>query len=237
MQERIRRVGDEARRTYRSEGILGVLDLLKRRVLAALYSRDAQYIFVRKIEARALASCSDAIETLGITCVFVESVAALREIEEEIPLSLRDSRDELQRRLAQGCSVIAARRPKPSGVGHEVIGYGINEPGVFSALGRRGKLPPDILFNHYLEVVPEYRGQRIADVMRRAMDEYCRVHGFTKRCTVVSPDNIASLRSNVRAGLTHTGTVARVSLLRGLFVWETPWHEIERTVQAVDDIV
>jgi len=214
--------------------MLGVLDQLGRRVLAALYSRDAQYIFVRKIEPpRALASRSEASEALGITCIFVESAAALREIEDDIPWPFRDSRDELQRRLAQGCSVILAQRPKPSGVGHELIGYGINEPAVFSALGRRGKLPSNILFNHYLEIVPEYRGLRIADVMRRAMDEYCRAHGFTMRCTVVSPDNRASLRSHYRAGLIHAGTVARVSLLRGLFVWETPWRKIERAVRAV----
>jgi len=225
-------------RTYRFERILGALDGLTRRVFAALYTRDAQFIFVRKIDAaRVLASRSEATETSGITCVFVESTAALREIEEEIPLSIRDSPDELRRRLTQGCSVIVARWPKPSGVGHEIIGYGINEPGVYSALGRRGKLPSDILFNHYLAVVPEYRGQRIADVMRRAMDEYCCRHGFTKRCTVVSPSNIASVRSNVRAGLTHAGTVARISLLRGLFVWETPWRQIERAVRAVDNIV
>jgi GNAT superfamily N-acetyltransferase len=230
---RFRRACDKVRRTYRTQGVSAVLREIKRIAVAALYQRDAQHIFVRRIPASgASIPRSEAAESLGVTCVFVESAAALRAIESEIPLSIRDSVDQLRQRLAQGCSVIVVR--KPSRAGHEVIGYGINEPGVFSALGRRGQLFPNVLFNHYLEILPEYRGQRIAHVMRIAMDEYCRMHGFTKRCTVVSPSNEASLRSNFRSGLVRVGMVARVSLLGGLFVWETPLETIRRAVQAAD---
>jgi GNAT superfamily N-acetyltransferase len=230
---RFRRAWDNLRRTYRTHGVSALLREISRIALAALYQRDAQLIFVRKIPASGTsAPSSEAAESLGVTCVFVESTAALRAIERELPLSIRDSVDQLRQRLAQGCSVIVVR--KPSRAGHEVIGYGINEPGVFSALGRRGQLLPDVLFNHYMEILPEYRGQRIAHVMRIAMDEYCRMHGFTKRCDAVSPSNEASVRSNVRSGLIHVGMVSRVSLLGGLFVWHTPLETIRRAVQAVD---
>jgi GNAT superfamily N-acetyltransferase len=230
---RFRRACDRVRRTYRTQGVSTVLRKINRIVVAALYQRDAQHIFVWKIPASgASVPHSEAAEGLDVACMFVESAAAFRAIERELPLSIRDSADQLRQRLAQGCSVIVVR--KPSRAGHEVIGYGINEPGVFSALGRRGQLFPDVLFNHYIEVLPEYRGQRIAHVMRSAMDEYCRMHGFTKRCTVVSPSNEASLRSTGRSGLVRVGMVARVSLLGGLFVWETPLETIRRAVQAVD---
>jgi GNAT superfamily N-acetyltransferase len=227
---RFRRAWDNLRRTYRTHGVSALLREISRIALAALYQRDAQLIFVRKIPASGASVSSS--KSLGVTCVFVESTAALRAIERELPLSIRDSVDQLRQRLAQGCSVIVIR--KPSRAGHEVIGYGINEPGVFSALGRRGQLLPDVLFNHYIEILPEYRGQGIAHVMRIAMDEYCRVHGFTKRCDAVSPSNEASVRSNVRSGLIQVGMVARVSLLGGLFVWHTPLETIRRAVQAVD---
>lgn len=235
MRAHFRRAFGSVRQTYRAEGLSGAVRQLHRSVLAALYHRDTQYIFVRKIETRAaLAPRNEVAKKLGVTCMVVESAAVFREMADEIPLSIRDSVGQLQQRLTQNCSVIVARRPKSSGTGHEVIAYAIYEPGVFSALGRTGRLPPDILFNHHIEVLPEYRGQRIADVIRRTSDEYCRMHGFTKRCSVISPSNEASVRSTLRSGLVQTGTVARVSLLGGLFVWETPWKKIERAVQAVD---
>jgi GNAT superfamily N-acetyltransferase len=230
---RFRRACDRLPRIYRTQGVSAVLREIIRIARVALYERETQYVFVRKIPASGVSvSGSEAGESLGVTCLFVESAAALRAIEREFPLSVRDSADQLRRRLAQGCSLIVVR--KPSRAGHEVIGYGINEPGVFSALGRGGQLLPDVLFNHYIEILPEYRGQRIAHVMRIAMDEYCRMHGFTKRCTVVSPFNEANLRSIVRSGLVHVGTVTRVSLLGGLFVWDTPLETIQRAVHAVD---
>lgn len=224
------------RQTYQARGLIGVLRLLARRALATLYRRETQHIFVRRIPGHASRPLlSEAAEPGGTTCLFVESAAALREVEGEIPPAIRDSVDQLRKRLAEGCSVVLARRPHASGTGHDVIGYAINEPGVFSALGRRGRVSSDYLFNHYIEVLPEYRGQRIADVMRRAMDEYGRMRGFTRRCSVVSPVNESSRRSNLRYGLIHAGTVARVSILGGLYVWDTPWEDVERALRVGDD--
>ena len=224
---RFQRACDKVRRTYRTQGVSAVLREIKRIAVAALYQRDAQHIFVRKIPppARRYPAVKRRRAWASHACSWNQQQPCA--IQRRDSLLIRDSQ-----RLAQGCSVIVVR--KPSRAGHEVIGYGINEPGVFSALGRRGQLFPNVLFNHYLEILPEYRGQRIAHVMRIAMDEYCRMHGFTKRCTVVSPSNEASLRSSFRSGLVRVGVVAPVSLLGGLFVWETPSETIRRAVQAVD---
>src|SRR5262245_41352023 len=106
------------------------------------------------------------------------------------------------------------------------------ERGIFSALGRKGRIASDILFTHYEEILPEYHGQRLADVMRRALEVYCRAQRVTKRCSVVSPTNQPSLRSSLRSGYTIAGTVARVSILRGLFTWETPWESIEKVLRG-----
>lgn len=215
----------------RERGLAQVLCHLARAVLLSFYHRQAQYILMKAIENRAhVAPANTAEEKMGIECLIVESAEALQAVAREIPTSIRDSADQMKKRLEQGCLVILARRPKSSATGQEVIGYGIYEPGVFSALGRKGKVSSDILFNHYLEVLPEYRGRRVADLMNRIMETYCVAHGFRTRCTVVSIHTPAPLKSSLRAGLTIVGTIARVSVLRGLVVWETPWECIERAL-------
>jgi L-amino acid N-acyltransferase YncA len=197
------------------------------KLLTSLYHREAQYILLKRVASQEASRPGprEGSET-ETTCLLVESVEALQEVAREIPTTMRDSVDQLKQRVAQGCIVTLARRPQKAAAGQQVIGYGIYERGVFSALGRQGTVSSDLLFNHYIEVLPEYRGQRIADVMRRAIDVYCRAQRLTKRCTVVSPSNESSLRSDLRFGYTIVGTVARVSLLQGLFVWETSWESI-----------
>lgn len=228
MKTRILREGQKLRQTYRTRGLTEVLHQLARDVLATLYQHETQYIFVRKIAAQpTLSARAEAAERRGTTCRFVESLEALQEVEAEIPASIRDSVAQLQQRVEQGCMVILARRPKLSGRGQEVIGYGIYEPGIFSALGRRGKVSSAVLFNHYLEILPEYRGQGVVDLMASAGYTYCLAHGFTQYWTVISPANQPAIRETQRNGFTCTGVVARVSILRGLVIWETPWERIE----------
>ena len=48
---RFRRACDKVRRTYRTQGVSAVLRKINRIAVAALYQRDAQHIFVRKIPA------------------------------------------------------------------------------------------------------------------------------------------------------------------------------------------
>lgn len=225
----------QLRDLYRESGVTGLRRLIGRTLFTALYHREVQYILLKRVESQKAVSPAPGKEGgAGTECLIVESAAALQEVVREMPATMRDSVDTLKERLERGCAVILARRPRRSEAGQEVVGYNICERGVFSALGRKRKIASDILFAHYTEVLPEYRGQRIAEVISGAVDEYGRAHGLTKLCSVISPANQASLRAFLRAGYTIVGTVARVSILRGLFIWETPWERIEAALRQVE---
>jgi hypothetical protein len=218
---------------YRERGLAQGLHHLARALLAAFYHREVQYILVKKVASQEAVSPVPGEESgTGTECVIVESAAVLQEVVREMPATLRDSVEQLKARVEQGCLVLLAYRPPRSGVNRDLIGYMLCERGIFSALGRKGKISSDILFTHYQEVLPEYRGQRIADVMRRAPEVYCRAQGLTKRCAVVSSTNEPSIRSTLRSGYMIAGTVTRVSILRGRFTWETPWEKIEKVLRG-----
>lgn len=207
------------------------------KLLASLYHRQTQYILLKMISPQFAAEPDTvAAESLGLTCTTVESADALQAGGYELAPSFRDSVARLQDRLRHGCVVFLAHRPRAGGAGQEVIGYSLSERGVFSALGRREKISPNILFNHYMEVLPQYRGLRVTGLLWRAEWEYCRVHGMTKRYTVVLPANVPAMRSSLRVGLLIVGTVTRVSAFRGLWVWETPWERIEQALSAEEPL-
>ena len=152
-----------------------------------------------------------------------------------MPSSARDSMEDLETRLGEGSLVFLASRSAGEGAGQEVVGYCICERGVFSALGRKMTTSPDILFSHYIEVLPEYRGHGLADLIRGEMVEYCCANGITTRCAVITPSNKPSLKSALRAGFRVVGTVQHVSILNGLLAWDTPWKKVEKALQQVRD--
>ena len=108
--------------------------------------------------------------------------------------------------------------------------------GVFSALGRKALLSPDILFVHYIEVLPGYRSQGIAKSLLRATYEYCERRGLKRTITVRSPRNQLSGQAFRQAKDSYRilGEMERISILRGLIVWHTPWRKIERAIAGLD---
>ena len=220
---------------YREKGFVQSLLHLARAVLAVLYSRQVQYIVLRRLDRPDAAAPSAGVTEEGKTeCVVVDTPAMLRTIAPEVPPSFRDSVDALTPRVAQGCVVMFLRRPKKEGGGKEIVGYNISERGVFAALGRRKALSADVVFGHYAEVLPAYRGQHLLKFLSTTRDEYFRQQGVRVQCGVIAPQNRSSLRSVERAGSTIVGTVQRLSLLSGLLVWETPWEEIEKVLGVSD---
>jgi hypothetical protein len=211
---------------------LSLLRQFARTLFTALYHRQAQYIMLKKIESQPAGRLvSEGGKATEIACQVVDSVAALYAVPWKIPAAMRDSVAQLAQRVRQGCLVILAWRPHKAEPSREVIAYMVCERGVFSALGRKGKVSSDLLFTHYLEVLAPYRGQRMAQVLRGVRDEYCRAQGVPKRCSTIALTNEASLRSSLRDGATIVGTVVRLSILRGVVVWETPWAQIERALR------
>jgi hypothetical protein len=224
--------------------------------LLALYRRDGLLAFAKTIGSSVMRSICDyqVVEVRGrviwdhdpapsvrvndgknaTQCVIVESAEDLQCYSSEFRLRFRDSFDSLKRRLEQGCVLILARRGKQNRTGYEVAGYSIMEVGGFSAAGINGKISKDILFVHYTEVAHEYRGQRIAQVITRMRNDYCRERGIKKSCNAHRPDNISSERAFRNFGSRLLCYAVRVSLLRGLIVWQTPWKKIQRAIAKLE---
>jgi GNAT superfamily N-acetyltransferase len=217
---------------YRATGLAGVTAQITRKVIAPIYRREVQYILIRDVESPdAPDPRTEVGDSPGTECIVLESPEALRPMESEIPSSFRYSVEEFREHLEQGCVVFLARRPRDTGPGKHVVGYNISRRGAFLVFGRPRSVPSDMFFSQYTEVLPEYRGQRIQQVLIRARIEYCRAHGLKKRCTSVGTENRPAMLAGLRVERI-AGTIERVSVLGGLFVWETPWERIEEALRS-----
>ena len=200
---------------------------LRRTVTASVFARRRQYITLKHI--RNAPDPTAAVAPDGQTeCVVVDSPDALDTVAADICASFRDSLGALRARVARGCVVCVARRPRADGRGSVVVGYEIAERGVFSALGRRIAVPRDVIFSHYVEVLPAHRGQRIHRLLFATRDAYFRERGGRVVCGVCAPHNQASLRALHRDGAVIVGTVERISLLRIFVLSYTPLDRIAR---------
>jgi ribosomal protein S18 acetylase RimI-like enzyme len=172
-----------------------------------------------------------------IECAVVESAEELEAFENHMSPALRDSPEKLKRRLSERCVVFFAMRRTEAPAAHEILGYCLGQKGVFSALGRKALLAPDILFVHYIEVLPGYRSQGIAKSLLRATYEYAERHGFERTITVRSPTNQLSGQAFRQAKDSYRilGEMERISILRGLVVWHTPWRKIERAIGRLNE--
>ena len=145
-----------------------------RAAVSAIYSRQVQHITVKRLD---VPDARRPGPDPGTTCLIVDSVYALATLTGDFPSTFRDSVEDLARRLMQGCVVCVARRKRADGAGYEIIGYELAERGVFSALGRRKGVASDVVFSHWAEVLPAYRGRRIHGHMFAARDAYFRARG------------------------------------------------------------
>ena len=202
-----------------------------RAAVAPVYSPLMQYITVKRLDLPTPGAELPPVDT-RTKCLVVDTVDALRAVASEIPTTFRDSVEELRRRVAMGCVVCLARRRRTDGAGYEVIGYELAERGVFSALGRRKAVAADVVFSHWAEVLPAYRGRRIHGLLFAARDAYFRPRGGAIVVGVCARWNRASLRALRRDGAVVVGRVRAISVLRRMIVWETPWHRIERALDV-----
>ena len=200
-----------------------LLRQLRRSVTASVFSRQRQYITLKPI---ADAADPPLVQDGRTECLMLDSPEALDAIAADICASFRDSVGTLRARVARGCVVCVARRPRADGRGSIVVGYEIAERGIFSALGRRIAVPQDVIFSHYVEVLPAYRGQRIHRMLFTTRDAYFRARGGRVVCGVCAPHNDASLRALRRDGATIVGIVQRISVLRVFVLSYTPFDHI-----------
>jgi hypothetical protein len=225
------RVQGPARRPVLWSALGRGLAALVRGAGAVAFRRRRQHITVQPIRLLDAVAAKRTTDDGEIECVVADSLAALAALAPRFPPEFRDSGRKLQRRLAQGCVVSLARRRDDSAVSH-VVGYELAERGVFSALGRRRPVSADVVFSHWAEVLPAYRGRRIHALLFATRDAYFGTRGAKIVVGVVSPKNRASLRALQRAGSLVAGSVERIELCGGALTWETPWEGIDRVLQA-----
>jgi GNAT superfamily N-acetyltransferase len=219
---------------HRGDGLFSAAKGIGRSLLRSICSYQIQEVRGRVIWDQDPVPSSRANEN-AVECVIVEPGSSLDRFASEFSLPFRDSFQSLRKRLDQGSVVILARRPVEGGIRREIVGYSIMECGGFSAAGIKGRISPDILFVHYTEVTPKYRGQRIAEIISRARNAYCRSHGIKKSCTAHNPSNFSSERAFRKFGSRVLCYAVRVSLFRGLVVWHTPWKKIEKAIAGLDE--
>lgn len=218
---------------YRGSGLLAVLGWAVRTAISPFYQREVRHIVARRIPPQS----SPAVEVRGKTraegeCVTVDSLEALRQIEKDIPSSMTYSLADLRTYVTQECVIFFVFALPTKERERAFAGYGIYQRGVITILGRKKKSPFDLLFGIFREMLPAYRGQRYSDILRETREEYCHRHGVKFLGGTIAPDNRPSLKSSlVQGGYQIVGTAERVSFLRGLFVWETPWEQIEEALQ------
>ena len=225
------RVQDVPRRRSRLGRLSHLCGVIARGAIALTYSRRRQHITIQPIRTLDAVAAGRTSNDGGVECLVVDAVATLAALSPRFPVEFRDSVHRLQRRLGQGCVLSLARYRDVNGVSH-VVGYELAERGVFSALGRRRRVGADVVFSHWAEVLPAYRGRRIHALLFAARDAYFGARGAKIVVGVVSPRNRASLRALERAGSRVAGDVERVELLGGVIAWDTPWERIDQVLKA-----
>jgi L-amino acid N-acyltransferase YncA len=220
---------------YRKRGLRETALELFRKLAKSAWRREAVFIRGRIIADQASVDGSEESDGSPVDCMILQSPSDIDAIEHEMPASFRDSPGRLKERLHEGCIVILAFTRRREAHGHEILGYLIAEKGVVSALGRKRKVASDVLYGHYIEVLPEYRKMGIANFLNRTMEGYARRNGLRKYYSVVSTKNRIAARILRRKSRENLGKVERVSILRGLYVWETSWEKIEKILSKLDD--
>jgi hypothetical protein len=204
--------------------VLGALGNLARAISTRVFAHQRQYITLKVLHEQP-GSVSRPRAAGRTECLVVDCVAAFDAVAKEIGKSFRDSVVDLRARVVNGCVLSVARRPRHDGR-FEVIGYEIAERGIFSALGRRMPVADDVIFSHYVEVLPAFRGQRIHRLLFSTRDAYFRQRGGRVVCGVCEPNNRASLQALRRDGAIIVGVVERITVLRVFVMSYTPFDRI-----------
>ena len=207
-------------RWKRPSGVVGrcasVAYVAAARLLGLIYQR--QLITIKLLGE----SNTQRTGSTGVECAILASVAGLQELAHEFPSGFRDSVDDLVQMISRGRVVTVARCRRADGAGSQVVGYEISELGVFSALKRRIQFERDVVFSHWAEVAPSFRGRRVHGALFAARDAYYRNLGGLLICGVCRPYNRASLKALLRDGAEVVGIVECIALFGFLRLWHTP---------------
>jgi GNAT superfamily N-acetyltransferase len=169
-------------------------------------------------------------------CVVVQSLADLEAVAHEIPAGLSYQR--LRKALEASFLLICIRVSAPDRSGKQIVGYRICQRGVFSShLMPPRRISPDFVFVRYAEVLPEYRGRRIAHKLKHYLYQYARRQNIRWSCGVISVTNAASITAHLRAQEGSNpqviATIDTFSFLGGRLVWRTPWRRVKKAFEEL----
>ena len=201
--------------------------------LRLIVTHEARVIIAAPVEAGSDGQAAE--DDDQSECVIVETPGELESIAHEIPPSFSYAK---LRRAVEWSFLVCVRRPAPGGAGKQIVGYRMCERAVFQSPGVRKRISPQFVFIHYVEVLPEYRGKRVAGKLREYLQEYARRRNVRWTCGVVSVTNAASLAAHLRADEgANPKAVGRIDSLHffgGRFVLATPWWRVKK---ALDELI
>ena len=202
-----------------------------RRLVGRLVRHEAQHVIVGRIDEAPAASQGT---QEWAECEVLESREELEAIVPELPSGLLPER--LCRWFGPGHILILVRRRCGPDGEPQVVGYRLCERGILrSSLGLRARIPDTFLFIHHAMVLPEHRGQRIAQALREGAYRFAARRNIIWTCGVVSLSNAASLAAHLRpgTGARVVATIHKLSLRNGWLLWRTRWRTVARALDAL----
>lgn len=200
-----------------------------RRFIARFVTHSAEHVIVARVQPGNPPE-EGPVDDRGTECSAVESLA-------QFDASAGDFAafqvDKLRKWLEEGGFILVARRASDAG---RIVGYRLCQRGVFrSQLGLRRRISADFLLVHWAEVLPEYRGQRIAEAMQIGSHRIARQRDIGWTCGVVSVVNSASRSAHLRprsgAAPRVVATIHRFSFFGDRFSVTTPWRRVARALE------
>lgn len=202
-----------------------------RRFIGRFVTHSAQHVIVAPVQPGSAAD-EGPVDGLGTECSAVESLAQFDAMAADLaafPLA------RLREWVGNGGLIVVARRPLD---GRRVVGYRLCQRGVFrSSIGLSGQISPDFLLVHWAQVLPEYRGQRVAEALQTGSHRIARQRDIAWTCGVVSLANAASLAAHLRP---RPGTAPRIVATIHSFSFfgkrlsvRTPWGRVARALENV----
>jgi hypothetical protein len=202
-----------------------------RRLIGRFVTHSAQHVVVAPVEPGGGAADAGPLDDFGTECSVVESQAQLDAVAADFAGFTLDN---LRTWIDEGGFIVAARRPS---AGPRVLGCRLCQCGVFrSSLGYKARISPEFLLVHWAEVLPEFRGQRVAEALQRGCHRIARQRGVRWTFGVVSLANEASLAAHLRprSGTSPrvVATIHRFMLFKRLSV-RTPWRRVARALEEL----
>lgn len=221
---------------YRGIGLKGTTLRATQKIISPIYRHEVGYIIVEYVEERDFHTPQSRTEDHAQTEYLVlETPESLREVMSEIPSTTMI--DRLRKHLSAGPGRIAILLYQPTATGSrkQFIGLRTLARGQFIAPRLTAKVSDNILFVCDNEILPQYRGQRLAEKLRNATREYCRRNRLNKICGVIMSHNLPSIavvRRNKYAMI--AGTYELRSLFGGLFKSSTSLENIRSIIEDAD---